>query len=251
MVLAIFAAAQLTSGQEPPASTPASATGDAAVQAVLDAYVDALGGKAALEQLRNRHSQGVVEVGSRDSQKRKFEFYWAAPNMARGEIKDGAIVLYTGYDGKRGWEEEFFGESKPLGEVATDNLLFYANPLRYVELLKIYSNVTLEKDAPDAAGRIVLRARGDEGTDRLFFNPGTRLLDEVQKERDDSEAAPRRYRLDEYKRVDGVLFPFVIHEVVPVPNLDPNAIRIENVIRYKSVKHNLLLPPKIFEAPQG
>ena len=251
LLLAISAVAQTTSGQKQPGSPPAAAAGDDSVKTVLNAYVDALGGRDALERLRSRHSEGIVEVGSRERQRRKFQFYWATPNMARGEIKDGDIVLYEGYDGQKGWAEEFFGESKPLGEASIDNLLFYSNPLRYVEALKIYSSVTLEKDAPDANGKTVLRARGEGVTDRLFFDKGTRLLDEVQKERDDSEAAPRRYRLDEYRRVDGILFPFVIHEFIPVPNLDPNAIRIENVVRYKNVKHNLLLPPKLFDAPQG
>lgn len=247
-LLAVLAPAQAAARQAAPTAEPAAS--EAAVREVVDRYVAALGGNEALARLRDRRAEGTEEEGGRDLPRKKFRLYWSAPNSARLEISQGSVVIYEGYDGKKGWAEEFFGESTPLGAAAIAKLVVYADPLRYARAFELYDAVTMEKEAPDATGRTVLRATAKGVTDRLFFDPKTNLLVEVETDRADSEAAPTRYHFEEYRRADGVLFPFVIREVIPIPNLDPAAIRIENVIRFKAVKHNQLLPAKLFQPPQ-
>jgi len=159
-------------------------------------------------------------------------------------------VTYEGYDGAKGWTQEVFGIAEELKPDALEALLNFADPIRYTRLLEIYPNAAIETDSPEAAGRTTLRATARGNTFRFFFDPKTHLLTELQKESDTDESAARHYHFEEYRRVDGILFPFTIHVVTPVPNLDPAAIRIENVIRYKSVSHNVTIPTTLFTRPK-
>ena len=228
---------------------PPSAPAGQPIQAVVDDYVNALGGREALLRIRNRRADGVVESARRGFSKRNFRLYWAAPNSARVEFKEEGLVTYEGYDGAKGWTEDF-GIAEELKPDALEALLIFADPIRFTRLLEIYPNAAIETDPPDAAGRTALRATARGDTFRFFFDSKTHLLAELQKESDTDESAARRYRFEEYRRVDGILFPFTIHVVTPVPNLDPAAIRIENVIRYKSVSHNLTIPDALFTRPK-
>jgi hypothetical protein len=235
--------------QAPAAAEPPSAAAGQAVQAVVDDYVNALGGRDALLRIRNRRAEGVVEA-RRGAPKKSFRLYWSLPNLARAEFKDEDVMTYEGYDGAKGWIVEFFSIGEELKRDALEDLLLYADPIRYAHLLEIYPDAASETDPPDAAGRIVLRATEKGSTLRFFFDRKTHLLVELENGRDTDESPPRRYRFEQYRRVDGILFPFLIHEVMPLPNLDPEAIRIENLIRYKSVSHNLNMPATLFTQPK-
>lgn len=239
-----------SAGQAPAAGGPPSASGVQTAQAVVDDYVNALGGRDALLRIRNRRAEGVMESARRDTPKKNFRLYWAVPNLARGEFKEEGLLTYEGFDGAKGWTEEFFGIAEELKPEVLEDLLLYADPIKYSHLLEIYPDADIEKDPPDAAGRTVLRATAKGETVRFFFDPKTHLLAELRNERDADESAPRRYRFEDYRRVDGILFPFIIRAVMPLPNLDPEAIRIENLIRYKSVTHNLSIPATLFTRPK-
>ena len=251
IALLVSALSTASAGQAPPSTAePPSASASRPAQAVVDDYVNALGGREALLRIRNRRADGVVEGARRGFSKRNFRLYWAAPNLARVEFKEEGLVTDEGYDGAKGWTQESFGIADELKRDAIEALLIFADPIRYAHLLEIYPNAAIETDPPDAAGRATLRATARGDTFRFFFDPKTHLLAELQKESDTDESAARRYRFEEYRRVDGILFPFTIHVVTPVPNLDPAAIRIENVIRYKSVSHNLSIPATLFTRPK-
>jgi hypothetical protein len=236
---------------QPPATSAtdrAPVAADPAVRSVIDDYIQALGGREALWRIRNRRAEGVIEQGH---SRKKFLLYWAAPNLARAEFKQGDFVIYNGYDGRKGWSQESFAVTEQLKPEELLDLLLYADPLRYARLLELYSDVVVEADPPDRAGRTVLREKVNGFTVRLFFDRKTHLLTEIESGSDHAEAAPRRSQLEEYRRVDGILFPFVIHEIIPIPNLDPAAIRIEQLVQFKSVKHNVPnISPALFEEPR-
>jgi hypothetical protein len=248
-VLLLWAPWTASSGQAPASAEPPSTSASRPAQAVVDDYVNALGGREAVLRIRNRRAEGVVEGTRRDSPRRNIRLYWAAPNLARAEFKAEGLVTYEGYDGSRGWTDDF-GIVEELKPDALEDLLLYADPIRYAHLLEIYPDAAIEKDAPDAAGRTVLRATAEGDTLRFFFDPKTHLLVELQAQHDTDESPPRHYRFEEYRRVDGIMFPFAIHEVTPLPNLDPEAIRIENLIRYKTISHNLSIPAALFSQPK-
>jgi hypothetical protein len=250
-LIALLVSALCTaSAGQPPAGEPPSASAGQPAQAVVDDYINALGGREALQRIRNRRADGVVEGARRGFSRRNFRLYWAVPNLARVEFKEEGLVTYEGYDGAKGWTQEVFGIAEELKPDALEALLNFADPIRYTRLLEIYPNAAIETDSPEAAGRTTLRATARGDSFRFFFDPKTHLLAEFQKEGDADESAARRYRFEEYRRVDGILFPFTIHVITPVPNLDPAAIRIENVIRYKTVSHNVTIPATLFTRPK-
>jgi hypothetical protein len=251
IALLVSALCTASAGQAPLSTAqPPSASASQSAQAVVDDYVNALGGREALQRIRNRRADGVVEGARHGFSKRNFRLYWAVPNLARVEFKEEGLFTYEGYDGAKGWSQEVFGIAEELKPDALEALLNFADPIRYTHLLEIFPNAAIETDSPEAAGRTALRATARGDTFRFFFDPKTHLLAEFQKEGDTDESAARHYRFEEYRRVDGILFPFTIHVVTPVPNLDPAAIRIENVIRYKSVSHNVSIPATLFTRPK-
>src|SRR5580658_6216047 len=159
IALLLSALCTASAGQAPPSTgEPASASAGQPAQAVVDDYINALGGREALQRIRNRRAEGVVEGARRGFSRRNFRLYWAVPNLARVEFKEEGLFTNEGYDGAKGWTVESFGIAEELKPDALEALLNFADPIRYTRLLEIYPNAAIETDSPEAAGRTTLRA---------------------------------------------------------------------------------------------
>ena len=213
---------------------------------IIQAYVTALGGKQALAQITSRKAEGRVEIANRKEEGQKFTAYWREPDLSRMNVVSDDERIEAGFDGKAGWRESD-GYSERLGGRSLELLLRDANPLRYARLSELYPSVAVDSDPPeDAPKGAALIYRGPKETLRFYFDAQTHLLIEIATQSDSDETGPRRYRFEDYREIDGVLFPFAIREIIALPNVDPRAARIEHVLRYNKVQQNINIAPTIF-----
>ena len=230
---------------------PEASTAPETVEQVIDAYVNALGGKEALAQLTSRKAEGRIDLANRNEARQKFTTYWRAPDLSRMKLDSSDEVIDVGFDGKAGWRTEHAGFTERLSGRGLDVLLRDANPLRYTRLAELYPDVSIDKEPPeDAPEGTALVSHGREETRRFYFDPQSHLLTEIDTKSATDEAGPHRYLFEDYRKVDGVLFPFAIREIVPLPNADPRAVHIEHIVRFHKVLHNVVFPDSMFSPPR-
>lgn len=220
-------------------------------QQVIAAYTSALGGKEALARITSRKAEGRIEMANRKEGSQKFTTYWSAPDLSRMNVESDGEDIQVGFDGKAGWRVEFAGITESVRGRSLELLLRDANPLRYARLAELYPDVTLDRDPPDDAPKgTALVYRGSEETLRFYFDLQSHLLTEIVADSPKDETGPRHYLFEDYRNVDGVLFPFAIREIVPLPNADPRAVRIEHIVRFHKVQQNVSIPPSMFSPPR-
>ncbi len=243
-----------TAAQESPRQQPEAATTTEGVDAVLDAYVQALGGRAALDRLKTRRTEGLIEIPNHDDLG-SFLTSWEAPDHGWLEIAEpGVATRIVAFNGKSGWREGSteWGTYELLSRRGVEDLLRMADPIRYANLKDIYPGVRREVEG-STEGRssiVILRVITEGSVIRYLFDSNSHLLKEIEEHRND-ELFARHYEFKNYRKVDGIQFPFVLHEIVPLPNLDPAAARIESIVRFRKVTHNVHIPAKLFEPDQG
>ncbi len=233
---------------------PAASASDAPqnVEQVIGDYVAALGGSEALAQISSRKVEGRIEMANRKEGGQRFTIYWRAPNFSWMRVESEGQDIELGFDGKAGWRSESgAGFTESLRGRSLELLLRNANPLRYARLKELRPDVEFDKDPPeDAPKGIALISRGREETFRYYFDPHSHLLTEIVAGSDKDEAGPRHYLFEDYRKVDGVLFPFAIREIAALPNADPRAVHIEHIVRFRKVQNNVSIPDSMFSPPR-
>jgi hypothetical protein len=218
---------------------------------VIEAYVTALGGRESLARLTSRKAEGQLEMSNRGGDRQKFTTYWRAPDFSCVRVDTSEEIIETGFDGKAGWRAEHRGVAETLRGRSLQLVLRDANPLRYARIAELYPGVSIDDEPSEDAGkRAVLVFRSLEETIRFYFDSRTHLLAEITSEHTGDETGIHRYLFEDYRKADGVLFPFVIREIVPIPNADPRAVHIEHVLRFRKVEHNVSVPDSVFSPPR-
>lgn len=205
------------------------------VDRILEKYIAALGGKDAINNLTSRVRKGIVEIPGINGLG-TVERYQKAPNklMSIQQIP-GYGAIQTIFDGTTGWyQRPEIPMQQPKGSWLEDlkNQADFYWPLR---LKQIFSSMLFEGiEKIDSFEMYVIKAIPHEGSDeKLYFDNHSGLL--IRQ-----DIVPRggvgtvTIRLEDYREVDGVKLPFVIRE----PNM---------IVRYKDVKHNVLIDDSKFE----
>ena len=225
-----------------PAIASAQAPATPTVDQVLDKYVAALGGAAALEKLNSRVSLGVVEVPEQGAAG-SIEIYSKAPNATLTVIDiQGFGIIRNAWDGSRGWTDNpqaGLNDYTPE-QVANAKLGNFYLPIK---LREFYPKMSV-KSSDKVADRDVwvVEAAPAEGSPRLFsFDAENGLLVRGVFERD-SPAGPAKVEtyFSNYKEVDGVKLPFTIRQVNP---------QFTSIVTISEVKHNLPIDDAKFKKP--
>ena len=220
---AAFAAAQTSTPAAPPA-TPA-------LDDVLAHYVQALGGKAAIEKLTTTTEKGVFEVP---------DFGASGPVEVCAKTGDKTVMsieiagygtVRRGYDGTAGWSDEPQGG---LRDLAGDELAearrgaSWNAPLR---LKDMYPGLAVKGgDKVNGHDAWVLEATINDMKHRMYFDAGTGLLvrsDQEVKTPDGKGTAVMYF--EDYKPVDGVQEAFTLTYSSPQINWN---------MKLAEVKHN-------------
>lgn len=227
------------------------------VDEILRAYVQAVGGEEALQQITSREvlgtlhghlDPGEIAVKKKSVPKlgaKEITCYWQRPDKAVETVTvRSAILEEIGFDGKSAWRITPNKKTKSPDNDEQDDLETTANALRFVFLKSLYPGV--QAAAPGSAesnGLDVLIASTDDGKRKSFyFDHKTHLLLLIISVVSAGKAYfEHTIHFDDYRTVDGVKYPFRI--------LFTPSDGSKNEIRISKVLHNVPIQPKQFVHP--
>lgn len=186
------------------------------VEQILERYVQALGGRAAIERVTSRVWKGS-RVGA-DGVLVPEEVYAKAPNKLLTVTSYPNVVFRTGFDGAHGWARNNQG-TLDIPAAMLAQLRREAEFYRETRLKDIYSKLTLvgRETVGGREAYIVEAAPADGGDiEKLYFDVETGLL--VRKYSETKTVLgqfPTQTDYEEYREVDGVKLPFNIRWSIP------------------------------------
>ena len=187
------------------------------VEQILERYVQAVGGRQAVERVTSRVWKGS-RVGA-DGVLVPEEVYAKAPNKLLTVTSYPSVVFRMGFDGARGWAGSSQQGGRDLDEGMLAQLRREAEFYKETRLKELYSKMAV-------AGRVSVGGReayvveatpsGGGDLEKLYFDVQTGLL--VRKY---SEAKtvlgqfPSQTDYEDYRDVEGVKLPFTIRWAIP------------------------------------
>jgi hypothetical protein len=198
----------------PPEIKPADAK--ASVDAILNQYIQALGGRAALERVTTRIKTGTLVA--QGGMKAPLEVYEKAPNKTLTIFRAPHGVNQMGFDGAIGWTKT---PEQGLREEAGQQLDFIKSEAEFYKELKFkerYSKLTLLGLAQlDNREAYVIEATPPRGQpEKLYFDRQTGLLVRMDIVPDlGQDKTQMQAFFEDYRVIDGVKLPFAIRRARP------------------------------------
>jgi hypothetical protein len=208
---------------------------------ILDKYVKAIGGAAALEKLNTRQTKGAVITESGKSF--SFEILQKAPDHYAMVIAFPPSPVSLGYDGKIAWQKWPNGVFTQLGiegsKIARTGEFFVDTDVkaRYAKRVVVGKEKLGEKEV------YVIRAVGKgEVSERLYFDVASGLLlRRMVMTRTALGLFPEQVEYDDYREVDGVKLPFTVRRM---------EINTRWTQKYTEIKHNVAVDVARFAKPE-
>ena len=220
-------------GQPHPASTPPATANTASksvlsapeikpadpkanVDAILNQYVQALGGRAALERVTTRVMTGTLVT--QGGMRAPLEVYEKAPNKTLTIFRAPHGVNQMGFDGAIGWTKT---PEQGLREETGEPLDMRKSDAEFYKELKLkdrYSKLTLLGLAQlDNREAYVIEAAPQRGQpEKLYFDRQTGLLVRMDLVPTlGQEKTQAQIYFEDYRAVDGVKLPFAIRRARP------------------------------------
>ena len=216
-------------------TTLQSANSPRAVDAVLSDYVKALGGANAVGHIESR----VVHAKRRRAG--AVTLYWKKPDLVLSVSKESR----EGYDGKTGWTiSNKKKKVKRMARGAQLPLEMDANPLRYVDLKTLYSELDpAPTEEVDGSPMDVVVAPNNIAATKFFFDAKSHLLRRIEESGETSAYFRLSVDFLDYQDVDGIKFPFqIIHATT-----EPGGAREDLTV--KQVEENVDLREEVFSKP--
>jgi len=245
-MLAVSVFAQSTQ-QKPATGQPAAKPAETmpTIDQILDKFVQALGGKAAVEKLNSRVSKGSFEIPAMGAGG-PIEMYAKAPNKNLVIINiAGFGVVQQGFNGTVAWAQEPTGGLRELSGpelvAAKRDAEFYAD----IKFKEMYSKMTVkEKTKVGDKDAYLVEAVPTEGAvQKLYFDAQTGLVLRQDREADTPQGKmPIEVYLEDYRVVDGVKLPFTVKQVTPAFSF---------TIKLDEIKHNVPVDDAKFNKPSG
>jgi hypothetical protein len=224
-------------------SKPAAAEEMPTVDQILDKYVKALGGKAAIEKLTSRTARGTFEIAAMNATG-SFEAYAKAPNKSVSIIEvSGFGTIKEGYDGSVAWAMDPMSglrEKKGL-ELAAAKL--DAEFHQDIKLKELYPKMEVKgKEKLGEREVYLIIATPVEGNpEKMYFDAETGLLVRKDMERESPQGQiPVEVYLEDYREVDGVKIPHTLRQNIPMFSL---------TIKIEEIKHNVSIEDARFAKP--
>jgi photosynthetic reaction center cytochrome c subunit len=222
-----------------------------AADAILAKYLDAVGGKAALEKIQTREQSGSMHVGAQpgghdagDAGDQQFPItiYSEAPDKRISKTKMNGNESVTAYNGTVGWMSTP-GGVRPMtateGQAASiDAQLHFASALP-----QLYTDFRVRPgDTIDGKATYMVSANGkDQLPLRLYFDQQTGLLLRLIRYAETALGRlPTQIDYADYRKADDVLIPFRWTLARPSGRF---------TIQIDTVKQNGPIDEKLFVAP--
>jgi hypothetical protein len=210
---------------------------------IIDKFVEASGGKAAIGKLTSRELKGSFEVPAM-SASGNLQIYAKAPNKSLVVITMPAFgTIQEGFDGTVAWEEN---PQVGLRELSGSELETRKRDLDFHKVLHlkdIYPKRTLKgKEKVGTQEAYVVEVTPSDGnSEKMYFDTQTGLLIRLDVERETPQGKfPIEIRLEDYREVDGVKVPFLMRRILPMVSFD---------IKIEDVKHDTTIDDAKFKKP--
>jgi zinc protease len=220
------------------AETPAAET-------VLDKYVQALGGRAAVEKLTSRVIKGTMD-NSDDGTTSPIEVYAKAPSLYASirTVPDYGVVA-TVWNGSNGWTKNPDSGIQAMGRTDAAYASRAYDFYRDLKLKQLYPAMTISGpvEIAGSAAHIIEATTADGKSEKLYFDAQNGLLVRWDYERITFEDGiiPFEVYFEDYREVDGVKFPFTMRRQTPDYTL---------TFKFTDVKHNVPVDDAQFAKPE-
>lgn len=224
-----------------PASSPDPA---AVVDQILERYLEALGGKAAIDKVKSYKTKGTFEI-SVMPEPGTFEAWGKDPHKSLTVIRFPRIgELKKGFDGETRWVQTpvgTFSNSSPqeIAEVERDAEVYRAGSVK-----SLYESMKLEMKAR-LSGRDVYIVEGKPAkgpAEKLFFDVENGLLVRWDMARRNPTRGTVfvKVHLNDYREIDGVKIPFNVRFAFESFNF---------TMKLDELQHNVSIDDAIFKKP--
>jgi outer membrane lipoprotein-sorting protein len=229
--------APLGQSAAPERAPAAEASNLPSADSVLDKYVQAIGGSAAVGKIRTLHMKADAQF---DTTPAKIEIFAKAPSKLMNVMTFGPATYVRAFDGTVAWGRDAGGpvEDQSVSEVAANSPFAYIAPKDYFKGFR-----GVRKDTLDGKDVLVLNAQSPVNgiRQRLYFDASTGLLLRTWTATDTLVGAvPGTEDYSDYRDVDGVKIPF---KVVDVNGEGTNTFTMSEI------KANEDVPDSKFEKP--
>jgi zinc protease len=238
--LVVIALAGLVSVQalaQSPAAAPPSA------DQIIQKYIIALGGRAAIEKHTSRVSKGTIEIPDAGLSG-TIEVSEKAPDKALTIIQlPGVGQVREGADASGAWQEEpQTGLRDKTGNELADarrGAAFNAE-LKFLTLYKTLA-VTGQETVGGRPTWVLLATPAEGSATHMYFDAESGLMVRQSGTRDTAQGPiDVDVFIEDYRDVDGIKQPFTVRQVTSMFTL---------VVRMSEIKHNVALDDAIFKRP--
>ena len=186
------------------------------VKEILDRYVQAVGGAAALEKVTTRTVKGS-RIGA-DGVLVPEEVYQKAPDKLLTVTSYPKVVFSNGVNGAVVWGHSSQEGPTPLPEQLTAQLKRDAVFYKELKTEELYSNLSLLGKVPvgDSEAYVIQAMPIGGPVEKLFFDTKSGLLVRRYSESDTALGKlPLQVDYEDYRAVDGIKQPFLIRWSMP------------------------------------
>ena len=211
-----------------------------AAEAILDHYVTAMGGKAALEAVTSRTFKGSLDMGG--GRVMPLEIQQKAPDRYLQSLTTPRGAMIQGFDGHSGWSSRGGKaapmEAKQLAEIRKDaDLRFPAHIKERFDKLTVLNRETVDgREAFTVAAK-----RADGSREMLSFDAATGLL--VRRLAFDTTVLGRtsvETTYQDYRSVEGLMVPF---------KLITRSSHAAQVTTFSEIKQGVPVDDAVFQMP--
>jgi hypothetical protein len=204
------------------------------VDDILNRYIRALGGKAAIQKLTSRFGKGTITITGAGTEG-TVQAWLLAPNKLLVVTEfPGMGTFRQGFDGTLAWSEENDSSLHVVTGPELEDLRRTADFYRALHMKDVYPGLTLkDEEQLNGANVWVLETTLAPWTYRMYFDAHTGLMSRFDMERPSESGGKTLIVLspEDYRPVGGVMVPFTLRESSPAVSwvekfteITPNAV---------------------------
>jgi hypothetical protein len=209
LAVASLALAWCAAAQQANAVAAASPT----VDQIIDRYIAAIGGRAAIEKLTTRASMGTIEVPAMQLSGTVL-IHEKAPDKILQVVVIHGNAFRQGFDGKVSWSDDPADGTRVLSGIALEESRRDADFFHPLHLHQIYPKLIFagqEKIGDRDAYLLEGTSDGETESDRMYFDALSGLAVRIVSHRHTPDGeANLQEDFQDYRPVDGVELPFTI-----------------------------------------
>lgn len=197
---------------------------------ILERYIQAVGGREAVERLSTRSCRGSYIYGDSPPNTIVLAAYAKVPDKWIMSFHSPDWTVKNGFDGTMGWRQDA-DRIQLVDDFSRSISGWWLNPQGPVQLQEYFPNFDLKKkEIREERGVYVVESTAAGGVKHtLEFDAETGLLTRIDN----------RWILEDYRQVDGIRFPFRM------------LLNRNRTFVFDEVKHNVAIDEHLFAMPDA